>query len=116
VEVTLVPEGQDRKYLRMQDLRQLRHVFFAPRRASEGQYSCRHDTRQRGQSVEFRDYRPYIPGDDIGSVDWKVYGRSDKLFIKMFEHQADMTVNLLVDASASMAYGGLRGTHTKYDH
>jgi uncharacterized protein (DUF58 family) len=59
--------------------------------------------------VEFRDYRQYIPGDELETVDWKVYGRSDKLFVKIFEHQADMTVNLLVDASASMAYRGLSG-------
>ncbi len=48
-----------------------------------------------------------MPGDEIGSIDWKIFGRSDKLFIKIFEHQADLTVNLLIDASASMAYRGV---------
>lgn len=49
-----------------------------------------------------------MPGDEIGTIDWKVYGRSDKLFIKLYEHQADLTVHLLVDASASMGYYGLK--------
>ena len=115
VTASVVPEGLNRKYLRLQDLRRLKNVFFSSRRAIEGLYSGRHSTPQRGQSVEFRDYRQYIPGDDIGSVDWKVFGRSDKLFIKMYEHQADMTVHLVVDASASMAYRGQTAGKSKYD-
>jgi uncharacterized protein (DUF58 family) len=101
------PAGINRKYLRLQDLRRLNQFFFTGRKPIEGQYSGQHATPQIGQSVEFRDYRQYIPGDEIGSIDWKIYGRSDKLFIKIFEHQADLTVNLLVDASASMAYRGI---------
>ncbi|QDT94972.1 DUF58 domain-containing protein [Gimesia aquarii] len=97
----------NRKYLRVQDLRRFSHLTFSPRKIIEGQYSGQHATPQRGQSVEFRDYRQYIPGDDVGSIDWKVFGRSDKLFIKMYEHQSDLRVNLLVDASASMAYHGV---------
>jgi uncharacterized protein (DUF58 family) len=101
------PAGINRKYLRPHDLRRLTQFFFTGRKPIEGQYSGQHATPQIGQSVEFRDYRQYIPGDEIGSIDWKIYGRSDKLFIKIFEHQADLTVNLLVDASASMAYRGV---------
>ena len=100
-------EGLNRKYLQLQDLRRLQTLSFACRRTVEGQYSGQHATRQRGQSVEFRDYRQYMPGDELGNVDWKVYGRSDKLFIKIFEHQADLTVHLLVDASASMSFRGM---------
>jgi uncharacterized protein (DUF58 family) len=101
------PAGINRKYLRLQDLRRLTQFFFTGRKPIEGQYSGQHATPQIGQSVEFRDFRQYMPGDEIGSIDWKIYGRSDKLFIKIFEHQADLTVNLLVDASASMAYRGV---------
>lgn len=100
-------DGLNRKYLQLQDLRRLQTLSFACRRAVEGQYSGQHATRQRGQSVEFRDYRQYMPGDELSNVDWKVYGRSDKLFIKIFEHQADLTAHLLVDASASMAFRGI---------
>ena len=55
-----------------------------------------------------------MPGDEIGDVDWKVYGRSDRLVVKRFEHQTDMHVGLLVDASASMSYRGETGP-SKYD-
>jgi uncharacterized protein (DUF58 family) len=109
-------QGLNRKYLRLSDLRWLRNLFFSSRRVVEGQYAGRHATPIRGHSVEFNDYRQYMPGDELGDVDWKVYGRSDRMFIKLYEHQSDMTVNLLVDGSASMAYAGLDGQYSKYDH
>lgn len=91
----------------MQDLDLLANVLFAPRRPIRGLYAGRHTSRQRGHCAEFNDYREYTPGDEVGDIDWKVFGRSDRLFIKLFEHQTDMTVSLLVDASASMGYAGL---------
>lgn len=105
------PETRDSKlpafrYLRAQDLRRLRHAEFSPRRPVEGQLIGRHRSRQRGYSVEFNDYREYTPGDDVGTIDWKAFGRSDRLYVKLFEHESDMTVTLVVDASGSMAYAG----------
>ncbi|MBB6429556.1 DUF58 domain-containing protein [Algisphaera agarilytica] len=97
------------RYLNPAELAPLRHLVFASRRAVVGHYAGKHASPQRGHSVEFQDYRDYSPGDPLGEIDWKVYGRSDKLFIKLFEHQSDMTVNLLVDGSASMGYRGLGG-------
>lgn len=81
-------------------------MLFAPRKLVAGRFSGHYQTRQRGQSIEFRDYREYLPGDEISAIDWKVYGRTDKLFIRLFEHQSELTVQLLVDGSASMAYAG----------
>jgi len=109
--------GLNSKYLRVTELRRMRNMFFASRRVVEGQYAGRHATSMRGHSVEFNDFRQYMPGDELADIDWKVYGRTDKLFIKLFEHQSDMTVNLLVDASASMAYSGMddKGGRSKYD-
>jgi uncharacterized protein (DUF58 family) len=109
------------KYLQQGDLRQLEQLIFAPRKIIEGRYAGHYATRQRGQSIEFRDYRPYFPGDEISSIDWRVFGRSDKLVVKLFEHQSELTVHLLVDASGSMGY---RGAHpdsrnppdSKYDY
>jgi uncharacterized protein (DUF58 family) len=98
--------GINRRYLRVEDLRGLSQLFFRVRRPVVGRFSGQHATPQVGQSVEFRDYRQYSPGDDVGSIDWKLYARSDRLFIKIFEHQSDLTVHLLIDASKSMAYGG----------
>jgi len=110
-------DGLNRKYFRPEDLRRLSHADFSSRRAIEGLYTGKHKTAQRGQSIEFRDYRQYIPGDPVNHVDWKVFGRTDKLFIKLFEHQAELTVHLLVDGSNSMKFDGFaRGkADSKYD-
>ena len=60
---------------------------------------------KRGQSVEFADYREYTLGDDLRQLDWNVYARLERLFVKLFVEEEDVTVTLLVDASASMATG-----------
>jgi len=98
--------GFRHRYLQLADLRRLQQMLFAPRKVIAGRFSGHFQTRQLGQSVEFRDYREYLPGDEIGAIDWKVYGRTDKLFIRLFEHQSELTLQLLVDASASMNYAG----------
>ncbi len=93
--------------LHVPDLAALRHLTLRPRRAVPGHYAGRHASPQRGRSVEFLDYRDYSPGDPPADLDWKVYARRDKLFVKRFQHQADLTTTIVVDASASMAYAGL---------
>jgi len=60
---------------------------------------------KRGQSVEFADYRDYTMGDDLRQLDWNVYARLEKLFVKLFVEEEDVTVTFLVDASPSMAFG-----------
>ncbi|CAA9282073.1 MAG: hypothetical protein AVDCRST_MAG93-3261, partial [uncultured Chloroflexia bacterium] len=60
---------------------------------------------KRGSSVEFADYRNYTPGDDLRRVDWNLYARTDKLFLKLYEEEEDRAVHLLVDTSASMGFG-----------
>ncbi len=62
-------------------------------------------TRKRGQSVEFADYRQYVPGDDLRMIDWNIYGRLEKLFLKLFLEEEDLHVYILVDTSASMRFG-----------
>ncbi len=107
--------GLDRKHLDLAVMQRLARFSFIPRRFLEGRYTGRHASPQRGQSVEFRDYRQYLPGDDMGQVDWKVYGRTDKFYVRLFEHETELTVTLLVDASSSMSYDPRRGDR-KYDH
>jgi uncharacterized protein (DUF58 family) len=63
-----------------------------------------HRSPFRGSSVEFAEYRQYMPGDDPATVDWKVYARSDRHYVKKFEHDTNVEVQLLLDTSASMAY------------
>jgi len=60
---------------------------------------------KRGSSVEFADYRNYTPGDDLRRVDWNLYARTDKLFLKLYEEEEDRAVHLLLDTSASMGFG-----------
>lgn len=62
-------------------------------------------TRKRGRSVEFADYRQYVVGDDLRFLDWNLYARLDRLFLKLFLEEEDLHIYILVDASRSMAYG-----------
>ncbi len=91
------------------DLARLRRMVFSPRGRAEGVYAGLHASAQRGRGVEFSDYREYTPGDPPGDVDWKVYARSDRMYIRLFEHQSDLAVTLVVDGSGSMGYGGAVG-------
>ncbi len=70
----------------------------------EGHYSGQHRSPWRGASVEFADHRPYTHGDELRHIDWRLYGRSDRFFVKQFEAETNLTVTLAVDASASMGY------------
>lgn len=62
-------------------------------------------SKKRGQSVEFDDYRDYTPGDDLRHIDWNVYARFDRLFIKLFLEEEDLSLHIALDASASMHAG-----------
>ncbi|MBN1123481.1 MAG: DUF58 domain-containing protein [Sedimentisphaerales bacterium] len=71
-------------------------------RMLKGRLQGERRSKRRGQSVEFADHRPYVVGDDLRFVDWNIYGRLDQLFLKLFLEEQDLTVHLLVDASASI--------------
>jgi len=64
-----------------------------------------HRSPYRGFSVEFAEYREYTPGDDIRHIDWKVYARSDRYYLKEFEEETNLNCHILLDTSASMNYG-----------
>jgi uncharacterized protein (DUF58 family) len=61
---------------------------------------------KRGTSVEFADYRDYVPGDDLRQVDWNIYARLEKVFLKLFEEEEELTVHILLDCSRSMDWSG----------
>jgi len=71
----------------------------------EGFISGLHRSPHLGFSVNFAEYRPYRPGDDIRKIDWKVYGRLDRLFVKEYEGETNTSIHLILDCSRSMAYG-----------
>jgi uncharacterized protein (DUF58 family) len=86
-------------------LRQLERLLLLMRSPVRGGLKGGRRSVKRGQSVEFADYREYTLGDDLRQLDWNVYARLEKLFVKLFVEEEDVTVTLLLDASASMAAG-----------
>jgi uncharacterized protein (DUF58 family) len=86
-------------------LRQLERLLLLMRSPVRGGLKGGRRSVKRGQSVEFADYREYTLGDDLRQLDWNVYARLERLFVKLFVEEEDVTVTLLLDASASMATG-----------
>jgi uncharacterized protein (DUF58 family) len=86
-------------------LRQLERLLLLMRSPARGGLKGGRRSVKRGQSVEFADYRDYSMGDDLRQLDWNVYARLEKLFVKLFVEEEDVTVTLLIDASASMGTG-----------
>lgn len=80
----------------------------------EGFITGLHQSPYHGFSVEFSEYRQYIPGDPPRNVDWKVYGKTDRLYVKQFEEETNLKAYILLDSSASMAYGSNSVTKFQY--
>src|SRR5512138_364268 len=89
-------------------LRQLeQYQLLAARRAKTAAKGERR-SRARGQSVEFADYRNYVHGDDFRYLDWNLYGRLERLFLKLYEEERELPVKIFLDASESMNFGDPR--------
>ena len=86
-------------------LAQLERFALISRRAFRGRVKGERKSSRKGSSVEFSDYRAYGAGDDIRYVDWNIYGRLDRLYLKLFVDEEDLCLHLLLDASASMNFG-----------
>lgn len=92
-------------YLHPQTLARLGTFELRAKMIVEGVMSGMHRSPYKGFSVEFAQHRPYVAGDDIRHLDWKVYGRSDKLYLKQYEQETSLDLVLLVDCSGSMSFG-----------
>ncbi|WP_265593541.1 DUF58 domain-containing protein [Verrucomicrobium sp. BvORR034] len=103
------------KYLSAEDARALRAMAFAPRMLVEGHHSGKHRSRWRGASMEFHEFRPYTPGDAPHLVDWRVFARTDRFYLKTFEQETRLECHLFVDSSASMGFPEEPGAMTKLD-
>src|SRR5687767_3721929 len=95
--------GQAR-YLDPAIIARLGTIDLKARTIVEGFLTGLHRSPYKGFSVEFAEYRQYLPGDDLATLDWKVYARSDRHFVKKYEEETNLTCHLLIDVSASMAY------------
>jgi uncharacterized protein (DUF58 family) len=99
------PETGLARLLEPHILVRLGRLALTARTVVEGVISGLHRSPYRGFSMEFTSHRPYVPGDELRRIDWKAYGRLDRWFIKEFEEETNLKAYILVDASASMAYG-----------
>ena len=88
-------------YLNLQQMELLRRVRLRPRGLAEGTFAGPHSSPYRGTGVEFSDFRPYVDGDDIRLLDWKVFGRTDKHYVRLYEAERNLLTYLVADTSAS---------------
>ena len=101
-------------YIDLPALMRIRSLELRARLVMEGFWKGLHRSPQHGFSAEFSEYRAYVSGDDPRFIDWKVMARSDRCFVKKFEEETNLRCQLLLDVSASMAYGS--GSYTKFDY
>src|SRR3954447_22630695 len=91
---------------------QLERLELVSRKIFRGRLKGERRSKRKGQSVEFADFRNYVPGDDLRFIDWNSYARLDRLFLKMFLEEEDLHFYALIDASPSMDFG----TPTKLEY
>ena len=97
-------------------LAKIRGLRLRARHIVEGYIAGRHRSPQPGFSIEFSEHREYAPGDDLRYVDWKVFGRSDKIYLKQFEDETNLLCYLVLDVSQSMTYVGPSAALSKLEY
>lgn len=107
--------GTAEKYLRPEVIQQVARLDLRAKFIVEGFLSGLHASPYHGFSVEFSEHRKYVPGDDLKDLDWGVYAKTDKYYIKKFEAETNLTGYLVMDLSASMAYT-YRQELTKFEY
>ncbi|WP_269524886.1 DUF58 domain-containing protein [Coraliomargarita parva] len=110
-----LPPGKRFPLLSPSELERYKNLYTFTKMRVEGHLSGRHKSPFQGSSSDFADYHEYSPGQDVSRIDWRVYGRSRRLYVRRFEEETDMAIYLLVDVSASMNYGG-SGRMPKFIH
>ncbi len=104
-----------RKYLKPETVAQLGNIELIARMVVEGFITGLHRSPYHGFSVEFAEYRQYRPGDEVKHIDWKVFARSNRYYVKQFEEETNLRAMLAIDGSASMAYAS-KGNISKFDY
>ncbi|MFM7920515.1 MAG: DUF58 domain-containing protein [Planctomycetaceae bacterium] len=99
------------------DVSRLSGLQLLAKQVVEGFASGLHRSPHKGFSVEFREHRPYVPGDDLRTIDWKLFGKTDRLYIREYEEETNVRCTMLVDCSGSMNYRGSRSDGlSKHDY
>src|SRR5437660_1786267 len=94
------------KYFDPEGLARVGSMELVAKQVVEGFLTGRHRSPYHGFSVEYLDHRPYVPGDDLRSIDWKILARTDKYHVKLFEDETNLRAHILLDCSRSMAFRG----------
>ena len=103
-----------KRFLHPEAIKRIARLDLRARHIVEGFLSGMHRSPYFGQSVEFLQHREYVPGDDLRHVDWKVWARQDRLYVKQFEEDTNLRCTMVVDVSKSMQYGN--GDLSKYEY
>jgi uncharacterized protein (DUF58 family) len=104
------------KYFDPETLARIRPLGLRARTLVEGLMAGLHRSPLRGHSLEFAQHREYVPGDDLRLVDWKVYARTDRYYLKQYEDETNFTAYLMLDTSESMTYKGPRSPLSKLEY
>lgn len=99
-------QGPPPLLLNLQELERFENLLVFAKAVVEGYFAGKHKSPYRGSAAEFADYKEYAPGDELARLDWRVYGRTRRLYLRQFEEETDMTVYLMLDTSGSMRYAG----------
>jgi len=106
--------SRERGFADPRALMAIRNLELRARVVVEGFWKGLHRSPYHGFSVEFTEYRPYSPGDDTRYLDWRLYARSDRYYLKRFEDETNLRCHLVVDQSRSMDYGSLTYSKSEY--
>lgn len=97
--------GRPGRYFDPVVLARIKNLTLLARHVVEGLMAGLHRSSLHGLSVEFSEHRPYAPGDELRHIDWKLFGRQDRFFVKEYEAETNLRAHILLDSSASMGYG-----------
>src|SRR5436309_6979366 len=100
-----MPDAAPQSLLDPKFLAQLEQLELATRKVFVGRMKGERRSKRKGQSVEFADYRNYVVGDDLRFLDWNLFARLDRLFLRLFMEEEDLHFHVLIDCSASMGFG-----------
>ena len=113
---TITPGQSGQKYLDPKTLEKIKRLDVRARLVVEGFITGEHKSPYHGFAVEFAAHREYAPGDDTKHIDWKVWSKTDRFYIKEYEEETNLKCTILLDCSKSMNYGGEGGGWSKFDY
>ncbi len=109
-----IPAYPPPSFIDTDTLMQIKSLELRAKAVVEGFFTGMHRSPYHGFSVEFTEYRQYVPGDDLRHLDWKLFARSDRYYVKRFEDETNLRCHILLDNSSSMSYGSLAYNKAAY--